>query len=141
MKKYILLLVFVAISCSQEPDYNFTPEGNKFLEALDGKNYNGVGTDASAYNFKAIKTSFQTFHNTTPPGDYTTSALFFVKAKNNSDLEGVYYENIPSEGASSRRYRVIKRNPASAILHRTALRTTEAEAINDATFTHFATIK
>ena len=140
MKKYILLLVFVAISCSQEPDYNFTPEGNKFLEALDGKNYNGVGTDASAYNFKAITTSFQTFHNTTPSGDYTTSALFFVKAKNNSDLEGVYYENKPSVG-TTRGFRVIRRNPASAILYRTALHNTEAVAIGDGTFVHFATIK
>ena len=140
MKKYILLLVFVAISCSQEPDYNFTPEGNKFLEALDGKNYNGVGTDASAYNFKAITTSFQTFHNTTPSGDYTTSALFFVEAAG-SDLKGVYYENKPSTGSTLRRYRVIERNTSSSILKWTALHDSKANAIGDGTFVHFATIK
>ena len=50
IKKYlwVTILIFGFISCEEAPN-DYSPEANEFLNAIDGKDYNGTGSKSGSW--------------------------------------------------------------------------------------------
>ncbi|MGL4389224.1 MAG: hypothetical protein ACRCTJ_07525 [Brevinema sp.] len=98
MKKSLLsLLIFsIFLSCSTTNN-NFSKEANKFLDAVDGRTYNGENTGAGL-TFKANGRVFAI--NGTPNSTFRPdNALYFINSRNGgaSSSEAIYQENLAPE--------------------------------------------
>ena len=92
IKKYlwIVVLIFGFISCEEAPN-EFTTEANAFLDAIDGKEYNGAGSYTDISTFEAHGTIIAEHRN----DGGTTVALKFQNTRNGgtSATEAIYQRN------------------------------------------------
>ncbi len=89
IKKYlcITILIFGFISCNEAPN-EFTTEANAFLDAIDGKDYDGAGAYADKSTFEVRGTIIAEHSNNGTP----TNPLKFQNTRNNgtSATEAIY---------------------------------------------------
>jgi len=139
IKKYlwITVLIFGFISCKEAPN-DFTNEANAFLDAIDGKDYNGVGATYKDAWFEAHGTIIAEYGN---DGTSTTDPLKFQNTRNNgtSATDATYRFRITDTGDDGQYVGIIIENSGDT-LRRTIAVDTEAN-INWATAPIFATKK
>ncbi|MGL4677355.1 MAG: hypothetical protein ACRCWI_06780 [Brevinema sp.] len=88
IKKFSLLLIILGvIACENNPN-NFTAEANAFLDAINGKEYQGTGTYANS-RFTVTATIIAEY--TTPPSN--TEHFRFINVYQNSTTQGIYKIN------------------------------------------------
>ena len=80
IKKYlwITILIFGFISCDTAPN-NFTAEANAFLDAIDGKNYSGlgvIGTPWAGSSFEAYGVVISQFNGKLSPNPLNHPMFF-----------------------------------------------------------------
>lgn len=85
---FVILLINLG-GCSKELN-QFSVDANKFLDAINGKTYNGTG-EAAGTTFEVINTILSEFDK---PAGKKTTALRFKNTRNNgaSTTEGIYQQ-------------------------------------------------
>lgn len=137
IKKYLWIAVFILglVSCEEAPN-NFSKEANSFLNAIDNKEYNGVGSYSDS-TFSAFRTIISEFKKNGDPSD----PLKFQNTRNSgaSPTDAVYRFRETSAGDLGKYVGIVIENGGN-----TMLRTSEADTeidINWSTAKQFATKK